>query len=98
MIRTFNRLIGPGGIDFLNRLAVSCQKGLRGAVGEIGWTELGNLMGNYFMIAWNMLSGFVTDMARKKRRRDYGMGRTRAIPGGGAEWNVCQDQLLQKQG
>lgn len=64
LIRTFNRLIGPGGIDF-KQIGRKLSEGLRGAVGEIGWTELGNLMGNYFMIAWNMLSGFVTDMARK---------------------------------
>ena len=64
LIRTFNRLIGPGGIDF-KQIGRKLSEGLRGAVGEIGWTELGNLMGNYFMIAWDVLSGFVTDMARK---------------------------------
>ena len=64
LIRTFDRLIGPGGIDF-KQIGRKLSEGLRGAVREIGWTELGNLMGNYFMIAWNMLSGFVTDMARK---------------------------------
>ena len=64
LIRTFNRLIGPGGIDF-KQIGRKLSEGLRGAIGEIGWTELGNLMGNYFMIAWDVLSGFVTDMARK---------------------------------
>lgn len=64
LIRAFNRLIGPGGIDF-KQIGRKLSEGLRGAIGEIGWTELGNLMGNYFMIAWDVLSGFVTDMARK---------------------------------
>lgn len=64
LIRTFNRLIGPGGIDF-KQIGRKLSEGLRGAIGEIGWTELGNLMGDYFMIAWNVLSGFVADMARK---------------------------------
>ena len=64
LVKTFNLLIGPGGIDF-KQIGRKLSQGLRGAVGEINWTELGNLLGNYFMISWNILSGFVTDMARK---------------------------------
>lgn len=64
IVKTLNLLIGPGGIDFKN-IGKGLSEGLRGAIREINWRELGNLLGNYFMIAWNMLSGFVTDMSRK---------------------------------
>lgn len=63
-VNTLNLLIGDGGIDF-NKIGVSIARGLRGAIGEIGWTALGELLGNKFMIPWKMLSGFVTEMSRK---------------------------------
>lgn len=64
IVNTLNRLIGPGGIDF-KQLGTKLSQGLRGMIGEIDWMNLGNLLGNYFMISWNILSGFVADMARK---------------------------------
>ena len=64
MVNIFNLLVGPEGIDF-DLIGSKLSRGLRGAVKEIGWTELGNLFGNYFMISWNMLSGFVTDMSQE---------------------------------
>ncbi len=64
LVNTFNLLIGPGGIDF-KQIGSKLSQGLRGAIGEIGWEELGNLLGNYFMISWNILSGFVSDMSRR---------------------------------
>ena len=64
LVNTFNLLIGPGGIDF-KLIGRKLSQGLRGAIGEIEWTNLGNLLGNYFMISWNIFNGFVTDMARK---------------------------------
>lgn len=63
-IRTANLLIGNGGIDF-KQLGSKLSQGLKGAVREISWTELGNLLGNYFMISWHLLNGFVTDMSKK---------------------------------
>lgn len=63
-IRTANLLIGNGGIDF-KQLGSKIAQGLKGAIREISWTELGNLLGNYFMISWHMLNGFVTDMSKK---------------------------------
>lgn len=63
-VNTLNLLIGDGGIDF-NKIGVSIARGLRGAIGEIGWTALGELLGNKFMIPWKMLSGFVTEMSKK---------------------------------
>ena len=63
-IRTANLLIGDGGIDF-RQLGRKIAQGLKGAIREISWTELGNLLGYYFMISWKMLNGFVTDMSKK---------------------------------
>lgn len=63
-VNTLNLLIGDGGIDF-NKIGVSIARGLRGAIGEIGWTALGELLGNKFMIPWKMLSGFVAQMSKK---------------------------------
>lgn len=64
VVNTMNQLIGPGGIDFRNT-GTKISTGLRGAIEEIGWISLGNLLGNKFMIAWNILDGFVTDMSRR---------------------------------
>lgn len=62
LVNTLNLLIE--GIDFKN-IGRKLSEGLRGMVGEIEWRSLGNLFGNYFMISWDILNGFVTDMARK---------------------------------
>lgn len=64
IVRSFNLLVGEGGIDFKN-IGTKLSVGLRGAIDEISWPELGNALGSGFMIAWNMLSGFVSDMSRK---------------------------------
>ncbi|HIY01869.1 MAG TPA: hypothetical protein IAA26_08515 [Candidatus Blautia faecipullorum] len=64
LVNTFNLLIGPGGIDF-GLIGRKLSQGLRGAIGEIQWTNLGNLLGNYFMISWNILGGFISDMSRR---------------------------------
>lgn len=63
-VRTANLLIDDNGIDF-RQIGRKLSQGLRGAVREISWTELGNLIGNYFMISWKIFNGFVTDMSRK---------------------------------
>ena len=65
LVNSLNLLIGNGGIDF-NKIGSSIAKGLRGAIKEINWTSLGELLGNKFMISWRMLSGFVNEMSRKK--------------------------------
>ena len=64
VINTLNLLIGNGGIDF-NKIGSSIAKALRGAIREIDWKSLGQLLGNKFMISWKLLSGFVQEMARK---------------------------------
>lgn len=61
--RAFNALFGPGGID-LEQLGRKLSVGLRGMIDEVDWRELGNAIGNYFMIAWRIASGFVEDMWR----------------------------------
>lgn len=62
IVNTLNQLIE--GFDFTN-LGSKLSEGLRGAISEIQWTNLGNLLGNYFMIPWNMFSGFIAQMAQK---------------------------------
>lgn len=64
LVNSLNLLIGNGGIDF-NKIGASIAKGLRGAIREINWTSLGELLGNKFIISWRMLSGFVSEMSRK---------------------------------
>lgn len=61
--KAFNALFGPGGID-LEQLGRKLSVGLRGMIDEVNWRELGNAIGNYFMIAWRIASGFVEDMWR----------------------------------
>lgn len=63
LARAFNALFGPGGID-LEQLGQKLSVGLRGMVDEIEWRTLGNALGNGFMIAWRIASGFVEDMWR----------------------------------
>lgn len=62
IVNTLNQLIE--GFDFVN-LGAKLSEGLRGAISEIQWTNLGNLLGNYFMIPWNMFSGFIAQMAQE---------------------------------
>lgn len=62
LVRTFNLLFGPDGIDFEN-LGRKFSTGLRGMLDEVSWTELGNALGNKFMILWRTLEGFVDDMS-----------------------------------
>lgn len=62
LVNTMNLLIE--GIDWKN-LGTKFSVGFRGLVNEVNWTNLGNLFGNKFMIAWNIFNGFVSDMSRK---------------------------------
>ena len=62
--RTLNSIIGEGGFDFRN-LGRKLSVGFRGMVDEIDWPELGNFIGNKFMMAWKVFHGFVDDMWRE---------------------------------
>lgn len=66
IVRAFNQLtdIDTGGMDF-EKLGKKISEGLRGLVTEIPWEEFGNALGNGFMVAWRILDGFLTDMAKK---------------------------------
>lgn len=66
LVRTFNLLFGPDGIDFEN-LGRKFSTGLRGMLDEVSWTELGNALGNKFMILWRTLEGFVDEMSTKNQ-------------------------------
>lgn len=63
-VNTLNQLIGEGGIDF-GSIGSNIGDGLIGALDEIDWTNLGELLGNKFMISWKMLSGFVKRMSEE---------------------------------
>lgn len=61
IVNSLNLLIE--GISFKS-IGEGISKALRGAISEIQWTNLGNLIGNFFMIAWRTLNGFITDMSQ----------------------------------
>ena len=63
-VNTLNQLIGDGGIDF-GLIGRNIGDGLIGALDEINWTNLGEFLGNKFMISWKMLSGFVKRMSEE---------------------------------
>lgn len=84
-VKTANLFIGNGGINF-KAIGTGISTGLRGAINEIPWTELGNLLGNWFMVPWKILNGFVTDMSRKNDLgltgwAELGKGLGRALKG-----------------
>lgn len=59
LVNTFNMLLE--GIDFEN-LGRKLSEGLRGMIAEVDWQNLGNLLGNYFMVAWRLFEGFLDGM------------------------------------
>lgn len=61
MVNSFNLLVGPGGIDFEN-IGKKLSVGFRGMLDEVEWTNLGNAIGNKFMISWRIFDGLVTEM------------------------------------
>lgn len=73
-VNTLNLLLGEGGIDF-SGIGAKLSQLLKGAINEIDWTELGNLIGNSFMASWKMLSGFVKDMSKKDGAGITGWGK-----------------------
>ena len=73
-VNTLNLLLGEGGIDF-SRIGAKLSQLLKGAINEIDWTGLGNLIGNSFMASWKMLSGFVKDMSKKDGAGITGWGK-----------------------
>lgn len=62
VVMSLNRLIT--GIDW-ELLGRSFSKGFYGLVDELDFAEIGRLMGNKFMIMWNMLYGFVNDFTHR---------------------------------
>lgn len=59
IVNTLNLLIE--GIDWIN-LGKSFATGIMGMINEVNWVNLGNLIGNKFMIAWKTFYGFVTSL------------------------------------
>lgn len=63
LVNTFELLIGPNGINFTN-IGNKLATGLRGMLDEVNWTNLGQVLGSGFMVSWNILNGFVTNMSQ----------------------------------
>ena len=64
LVNTFNQLTdSKTGINF-EAIGRSLSTALRGMLAQVGWRELGNAIGNWFMISWNTFKGFVDDMWR----------------------------------
>ena len=59
IVNTLNLLVT--GIDWIG-LGLSFATGLMGIVNEVNWENLGMLIGNWFMISWNIFSGFVSNL------------------------------------
>lgn len=53
------------GINWYN-LGKKFADGIRGIVNEVNWNNLGQLIGNKFMIAWKTFKGFVENLPYKK--------------------------------
>lgn len=63
--KSANTLLDPKtGIDFVG-LGKGMAKGFRGLLDEVDFKELGNAIGNYFMIAWRLAKGFIDEMWMK---------------------------------
>ena len=63
IVRAFNQLVEN--IDF-ERLGQNLADGIRSLFAEIEWDELGNALGNGFMVAWRILGGFIKEMSKEK--------------------------------
>lgn len=59
LVNTLNLLIT--GINWKN-LGKKFAKGITGLVREVNWNNLGQLLGNMFMISWKIFSGFVHNL------------------------------------
>lgn len=59
IVNTMNLLVT--GIDWIG-LGLSFATGLMSIVNEVNWENLGMLIGNWFMISWNIFSGFVSNL------------------------------------
>lgn len=63
--KSVNTLLDPKtGIDFVG-LGKGVAKGFRGLLDEVDFRELGNAIGNYFMVAWRLAKGIIDEMWRK---------------------------------
>lgn len=61
LANTFNQLLEK--INFEN-IGRKLSDALRGTLDEVDWKNLGNLIGNYFMVAWRVAEGFIEGMWR----------------------------------
>ena len=63
VIRAFNQLTDiDKGINF-KAIGSGIADSFRGMIQEIPWVEFGNALGNYFMVSWRILNGFLNQLA-----------------------------------
>lgn len=66
------------GINWTN-FGKKISSGIHGAINEINWINLGNLLGNWFMVSWKILYGIVKDFPYKDLGTSIGKGIKGAI-------------------
>ena len=76
IVNTLNQLIE--GINWTN-FGKKISSGIHGAINEINWINLGNLLGNWFMVSWKILYGVVKDFPYKDLGTSIGKGIKGAI-------------------
>lgn len=61
------------GIDWVN-LGRKFSEGINGILNEVDWNNFGRMLGNYFMISWEIFAGFVEDLNFAKIGRSVAEG------------------------
>lgn len=76
VVRTLTQLID--GIKWIN-IGEKISLGIRGAIKKIKWDELGNLLGDWFMVSWNIFYGMANDFPYAELGKSIGIGLKNAI-------------------
>lgn len=76
VVRTLTQLID--GIKWIN-IGEKISLGIRGAIKKIKWDELGNLLGDWFMVSWNIFYGMAKDFPYAELGKSIGIGLKNAI-------------------
>lgn len=76
VVRTLTQLIE--GIKWV-KLGEKISLGIRGAIKKIKWDELGNLLGDWFMVSWDIFYGIAKDFPYAELGKSIGIGLKNAI-------------------
>lgn len=71
IVNMANQLLG--GTDFKN-LGKKFAEGVTGFIREVEWTNFGNMLGNNFMKAWDVFTGFVENLPYNEIGQDVANG------------------------